>query len=47
MLKKTLTIKKTLISMAIGLAIGLSPLKNDSRLAKILIIITGGLLPLL
>jgi len=32
---------KTLISIGIGIAIGLSPLRN-SALAKILITITGG-----
>jgi hypothetical protein len=34
-------ISKTLISVGIGIAIGLSPLRNSS-LAKILIIIIGG-----
>jgi hypothetical protein len=34
-------VTKTLISVAIGIAIGLSPLRN-SLLAKILITITGG-----
>jgi hypothetical protein len=34
-------IPKTLISIGIGVAIGLSPLRN-SQLARILITITGG-----
>jgi hypothetical protein len=34
-------VSKTLISIAIGVAIGLSPLRN-SQLAKIWITITGG-----
>ena len=34
-------VSKTLISIGIGIAIGLSPLRN-SQLAKILITITGG-----
>ena len=36
-----LMLTKTLISIGIGVAIGLSPLRNSS-LAKILIAITGG-----
>jgi len=34
-------LKKTLLSIEIGIAIGLSPLR-DSKLAKILLLITGG-----
>lgn len=34
-------VSKTLISIGIGVAIGLSPLRN-SQLAKIIITITGG-----
>ena len=34
-------VSKTLIDTSIGIAIGLSPLKN-SQLAKIIITITGG-----
>lgn len=34
-------VSKTLISIGIGIAIGLSPLRN-SQLAKIVITVTGG-----
>ena len=39
--KNFMNIKKVAISLLIGLAIGLSPLRN-SKLAEILILITGG-----